>query len=156
MIFAAARQWQNDLECPPLCSGHFQRKEYFKFRDSETPAGVSESHFHERSRKGKRQRDCFRRKQALQMSFTSATPPVKTQSRAARRLPDFALIQIIFPLYCRASGTSFPVQPEHHCSAYHFAPQTSLRSTYSHSFSGYWPSAVLRAMASTTKGLSSR
>mgnify|MGYP007033143061 CR=1 FL=1 len=31
-----------------------------------------------------------------------------------------------------------------------------LRSIYSHSFSGYWPSAVLRAMASTTKGLSSR
>ena len=28
----------DDLECPPLCSGHFQRKEYFKFRGSETPA----------------------------------------------------------------------------------------------------------------------
>ena len=28
--------------------------------------------------------------------------------------------------------------------------------THSHSFSGYWPSAVLRAMASTTRGLSSR
>ena len=29
---------RDDLECPPLCSGHFQRKEYFKFRGSETPA----------------------------------------------------------------------------------------------------------------------
>ena len=67
----------DDLECPPLCSGHFQRKEYFKFRDPETPAGVSGSHFHERSRKEKRQRDCFRRKQALQLSFTPAAPSYK-------------------------------------------------------------------------------
>ena len=30
-----------------LRSGHVQRKNNFKFRGSETPAGVSEPHFHE-------------------------------------------------------------------------------------------------------------
>ena len=37
-------------------------------------------------------RDCFRRKQARRLPFAFTTPPVKMQSRAARRLPDFALI----------------------------------------------------------------
>ena len=31
-------------------------------------------------------------------------PPIKMQSRAARRLPDFALIQIIFPLLMRKAN----------------------------------------------------
>ena len=37
-------------------------------------------------------RDCFHRKPARQLPFAVTTPPVKIQSRAARRLPDFALI----------------------------------------------------------------
>ena len=37
-------------------------------------------------------RDCFLRKQARPLPFAFTTPPVKMQSRAARRLPDFALI----------------------------------------------------------------
>ena len=44
---------KNDSECPPRCFGHIQRKNYFKFRDSRTPAGVPLSHFHSRGHKGK-------------------------------------------------------------------------------------------------------
>ena len=36
---------KNDSECPPRCSGHPQRKNYFKFRDIGTPVGVPISHF---------------------------------------------------------------------------------------------------------------
>mgnify|MGYP007066188066 CR=1 FL=1 len=39
---------KNDSECPPRCFGHPQRKNYFKFRDIGTPAGVPISHFHNR------------------------------------------------------------------------------------------------------------
>ena len=42
------------FECAPRCSAHHQRKNYFKFRGSETPAGVSEPHFHRWGREGKR------------------------------------------------------------------------------------------------------
>ena len=45
---------QNDLKCPPLCSGHHQRKNYFIFRDNGTPAGVPLSHFHGRGCSGRR------------------------------------------------------------------------------------------------------
>ena len=37
---------KNDSECPPRCFGHPQRKNYFKFLDIGTPAGVPISHFH--------------------------------------------------------------------------------------------------------------
>ena len=43
----------NVLEWLPLRSSHIQRKNYFKFRGSETPAGVSDPHFHGRGRGGK-------------------------------------------------------------------------------------------------------
>ena len=39
---------KDDSECPPLRSGHRQRKIYFDFWDSGTPAGVPLSHFHGR------------------------------------------------------------------------------------------------------------
>jgi hypothetical protein len=46
--------WEdNDLEWLPLRFSHIQRKNYFKFRDSGTPAGVPLSHFHSRGHKGK-------------------------------------------------------------------------------------------------------
>ena len=44
------RRWRRSSS---LHSSHFQRKNYFKFRDSGTPAGVPLSHFHRRGRKGK-------------------------------------------------------------------------------------------------------
>ena len=37
-------------------------------------------------------RGCFRRKPALQMLFSSTTPPVKMQCRAVRRPPGIALL----------------------------------------------------------------
>ena len=46
------RRWRRSSS---LHSSHFQRKNYFKFRDSGTPAGVPLSHFHERECNGKRQ-----------------------------------------------------------------------------------------------------
>ena len=55
--FAACGKVQrgkNDLECAPLCFAHIQRKNYFKFRVTETPAGVSVTHFHGWGRGGKR------------------------------------------------------------------------------------------------------
>ena len=36
--------------------------------------------------------DCFRRKPARQLQFSSATPPVKTQCRTVRRPPGIALL----------------------------------------------------------------
>ena len=46
--------WEdNDLEWLPLRFRHIQRKNYFKFRDSGTPAGVPLSHFHRKRRGGK-------------------------------------------------------------------------------------------------------
>ena len=44
------RHWRRSSS---LHSSHFQRKNYFKFRDSRTPAGVPLSHFHSRGHKGK-------------------------------------------------------------------------------------------------------
>ena len=44
----------DDPECPPLCSGHYQRKSYFVFCNSETTAVVSELLFHGKGRNGKR------------------------------------------------------------------------------------------------------
>ena len=97
-----------------LRSGHIQRKNYFKFRDIGTPAGVPISHFHRRGRKGewhlprlflsetvalrtscqaseRKQQICpqrrhFRRKQALKMPFISTTSPVKKAFVALRRV----------------------------------------------------------------------
>ena len=56
----AGRCPNNSSLFPPLAAvvvvaGHNQRKDYFKFRGSETPAGVSEPHFHGWGRRGKRQ-----------------------------------------------------------------------------------------------------
>ena len=44
------RHWRRSSS---LHSSHIQRKNYFKFRDSRTPAGVPLSHFHSRGHKGK-------------------------------------------------------------------------------------------------------
>ena len=45
------RRWRRSSS---LHSSHVQRKNYFKFRGTETPAGVSVPHFHRRGRGGKR------------------------------------------------------------------------------------------------------
>ena len=44
---------KNDFEWLPLRSSHVYRKNYFKFRDIGTPAGVPISHFHRGGRGGK-------------------------------------------------------------------------------------------------------
>ena len=61
------------FKCPPLCFGHSQRKYYFKFRDIGTPAGVPISHFHGRSRRGRRhlQRRFLRKRGAAEKASTS-------------------------------------------------------------------------------------
>ena len=46
---------EEDLKWLPLRSSHIQRKNYFKFWGTETPAGVSVPLFHGWGRKGKRQ-----------------------------------------------------------------------------------------------------
>jgi hypothetical protein len=45
----------DDLECPPRCSGHIQRKNYFKFRVSEKSADFPETLFHKWGRNWQRQ-----------------------------------------------------------------------------------------------------
>lgn len=49
------RGWgsKNDFECPPLCSGHIQRKEYFIICSSGKSADFPELPFHEWGRKGR-------------------------------------------------------------------------------------------------------
>ena len=49
------RGWgsKNDLECPPLCSGHIQRKEYFLICSSGKSADFPELPFHGWGRKGR-------------------------------------------------------------------------------------------------------
>lgn len=49
------RGWgsKNDFECPPLCSGHIQRKEYFIICSSGKSADFPELPFHGRGRKGR-------------------------------------------------------------------------------------------------------
>jgi hypothetical protein len=49
------RGWgsKNDFECPPLCSGHIQRKEYFLICSSGKSADFPELPFHGRGRKGR-------------------------------------------------------------------------------------------------------
>ena len=65
----------DDFECPPRCSGHIQRKNYFKFRVSEKSADFSETHFHEGSREGERQmpRYPFRLAASRQATFPKGT-----------------------------------------------------------------------------------
>ena len=65
----------DDLECAPRCSGHNQWKDFFKFRGSETPADVSEPHFHEWGREGERQmpRYPFRLAASRQATFPKGT-----------------------------------------------------------------------------------
>ena len=48
------RGWgsKNDFECPPLCSGHIQRKNYFNFAFV-AACGPLQTHFHRWSRKGR-------------------------------------------------------------------------------------------------------
>ena len=80
------------MEWLPLRSSHVQRKNYFKFRGTETPAGVSVPHFHRRGREGERhlQRRFLRKRGAavsgLALSVFASqihTPPFV----AARHLP---------------------------------------------------------------------
>ena len=49
------RGWgsKNDFECPPLCSGHIQRKEYFIICSSGKSADFPELPFHGWGRKGR-------------------------------------------------------------------------------------------------------
>ena len=63
---------ENDWECPPLCSGHNLRKDYFRLRQNGTPAGVPFCHFHEKGRKD-------------EMHFSITAPPVKKAFGALRR-----------------------------------------------------------------------
>ena len=65
----------DDFECPPRCSGHIQRKNYFKFRVSEKSADFSETHFHEGGREGERQmpRYPFRLAASRQATFPKGT-----------------------------------------------------------------------------------
>ena len=48
------REWgsKNDFECPPLCSGHIQRKNYFNFAFV-AACGPLQTHFHGWGRKGR-------------------------------------------------------------------------------------------------------
>ena len=48
------REWgsKNDFECPPLCSGHIQRKNYFNFAFV-AGFGPLQTHFHGWGRKGR-------------------------------------------------------------------------------------------------------
>ena len=73
---------QNDLKCPPLRSGHHQRKNYFKFRDIGTPAGVPISHFHERGRSGRRhlQRRFLRKRGAAEKASANLQQTEPSQS----------------------------------------------------------------------------
>ena len=90
---------QNDLKCPPLRSGHHQRKNYFKFRDIGTPAGVPISHFHERGICEAKTERVFPRLNSPSLAFARQPPlgwglwhgalfPTKVQSvRVRQRLP---------------------------------------------------------------------
>ena len=88
------------MKWPPLCSGHNQRKNYFKFRGSGKSADFPEPHFHRWGRRGKRhlQRRFLRKRSAAGgrslplggavaqrlRGFKSAEPE-KTVKRSSRR-----------------------------------------------------------------------
>ena len=78
---------KNDSECPPRCFGHPQRKNYFKFRDIGTPAGVPISHFHGRGRRGRRhlQRRFLRKRGAAEKASTSLQQAEPSQARERER-----------------------------------------------------------------------
>ena len=64
--------YKNDWECPPRCFGQNLRKEYFRFRQNGTPAGVPFCHFHKKGRRDK-------------MHFSVTAPLVKKAFGALRR-----------------------------------------------------------------------
>ena len=90
------RWWRSSL----LHSSHFQRK-FFLIRDSETPAGVSESPFHGWGREGQQhlQRRFLRKRGAA-----GSVPPVKKQLWKIRRFSRVANIKIFFPLFMRKAN----------------------------------------------------
>ena len=100
---------QNDLKCPPLRSGHHQRKNYFKFRDIGTPAGVPISHFYGRGRSGRRhlQRRFLRKRGAAEKASTSLQQAEPSQA-LPRQIPPFVTYGDIFP----RSGGSLSSQGE--------------------------------------------
>ena len=58
---ASSRTWwsnTNDLKCPPRCSGHLQRKYYFRFCKSGRAAAPPDLPFHGKGRSGQRHRGC--------------------------------------------------------------------------------------------------
>ena len=58
---ASSRMWwsnTNDLKCPPRCSGHLQRKYYFRFCKSGRAAAPPDLPFHGKGRSGQRHRGC--------------------------------------------------------------------------------------------------
>jgi hypothetical protein len=65
----------DDLECPPRCSGHIQRKNYFKFRVSEKSADFPETLFHKWGCNWQRQmpRYPFRLAASRQATFPKGT-----------------------------------------------------------------------------------
>ena len=65
----------DDLECPPRCSGHIQRKNYFKFRVSEKSADFPEPLFHKWGCNWQRQmpRYPFRLAASRQATFPKGT-----------------------------------------------------------------------------------
>ena len=96
----------DDLECPPRCSGHIQRKNYFKFRVSEKSADFPETLFHKWG--------CNWQRQMPRYPFRLAASRQATFPKGTAELPQSKPDGFASSLGEGASGApgSFALQPE--------------------------------------------